>query len=119
MRILIRELAASQRFAGVLCIQNCQLGQSKNGSAFIKCILSDRSAQMHGRMWNASQELFSTLPTDGFVKVDGYTQPYQGQLQFIIEQITGVKPSGGDLEDLLPRTKYDIEKMFAELKNIL
>jgi 3'-5' exoribonuclease len=118
-RTYIRDLEANQLVAGVMAIQNCQLGQTKTGKPFIKCLLADKSGRAPGRMWNTTEELFSTLPTDGFVYVEGQTQPYQGEMQIIIQQIRAVKPSGADLLDLLPCTERDVEEMFAELRTVL
>ena len=118
-RILIRQMLANHLVEGVFAIQNCQLGQTKGGKPFIKCLIADRSARAPGRMWNASEELFSTLPTDGFVWIQGQTQPYQGEMQIIIQQIERATPTDADLDDLLPRTQYDVDAMFAELSAIL
>ena len=118
-RTLIRDLKANQFLDGVFAIQNCQLGQTKNGKPFIKCLLADRSAKVPGRMWNVTEELFSTLPTDGFVFVEGSTQPYQGQMQIIIQQIRAVTPKPHELEDLLPCSPFDRDEMFAEVRLIL
>ena len=118
-RTLIRAMQANLLVEGVFAIQNCQLGQTKGGKPFIKCLLADRSGRAPGRMWNTTEELFSTLPTDGFVWIQGQTQPYQGEMQIIIQQIEKTVPTEADLDDLLPRTRYDIDAMFAELSGIL
>jgi 3'-5' exoribonuclease len=91
------------------------LGQTKNGKPFIKCLLGDRTGRSPGRMWNASEELFSILPTDGFVAVEGQVQPYQGEMQIIIHQIRAAEPTDADLLELLPCTSHDIEAMYAEV----
>ncbi len=116
---MIRQLQDSQYIEGVFAIQNCQLGQTKGGKPYIKCLLADRSGRVPGRMWNASEELFSTLPTDGFVYIQGQSQPYQGEMQIIIQQIEKCTPTEAELLDLLPCTQYDIEEMFTELSGIL
>src|SRR5688572_13709386 len=99
-RILIREMQASQLLEGVYAIQNCQLGQTKGGKPFIKCLLADRSGRAPGRMWNTSEEIFNGLPTDGFVRIQGQSQPYQGEMQIIIHQIERCTPREDDLIDL-------------------
>jgi 3'-5' exoribonuclease len=114
-RTLIKNLKPSQYVDGVYAVNNCQLGQTKAGKPFLKCLLSDRSGRTPGRMWNASQELFQQLPTDGFVRVAGQTQPYQGEIQIIIDKIQAIEPSPEDLEQLLPTTSRDVEQMFAEV----
>lgn len=114
-RTLIRNLAPSQLVEGVYAIYNCQLGQTKGGKPYIKCLLGDRSGRTPGRMWNASEQLFRSLPTDGFVRIEGQTQPYQGELQIIIQNIQGVEPTESELADLLPCSQHDPEQMFREL----
>jgi len=115
-RTLIRDLDPNQYVQGVYAIHNCQLGQTRTGKPFIKCLIGDRSGKTPGRMWNASEELFSILPTDGFVRIEGQSQPYQGEVQIIIQQIEPVTPSDADLQELLPSTDRDIDQMFVELK---
>ncbi|NJL30261.1 MAG: HD domain-containing protein [Phycisphaerales bacterium] len=118
-RTLIRDLLPNQWVSGIYAIQNCQLGTTKTGKPFIKCILGDRSKKVPGRMWNASEELFASLPTDGFVQVEGQTQPYQGEMQIIIQQIEPAKPTGEDLLELLPRTENDIPTMLVEVVRLI
>lgn len=118
-RTYIKELTPGQMIEGVFAIQNCQLGQTRGGKPFIKCLLGDKTGQAPGRMWNATEELFQKLPTDGFVWIEGQTQPYQGEMQIIIQQIGGVEPSPEDLAELLPCTQYDVEEMYAEVRMIL
>jgi len=118
-RIPIDQLEANQFLEGVYAVQNCQLGQTKAGKPFIKCLLADATGRAPGRMWNASEQLFQSLPTDGFVFVSGQTQPYQGEMQIIIQEIGAVDPSPQDLQELLPRTQNDPDEMFAEVKALL
>ena len=66
-RTNINELKVPQTLEGVYAVQNCQLGQTKAGKPFIKCLLADKTGRTPGRMWNATEELYRTLPTDGFV----------------------------------------------------
>ncbi len=118
-RTLIRDMLPNQWVSGIFAIQNCQLGTTKTGKPYIKCIIGDRTKKVPGRMWNASEELFASLPTDGFVQIEGQTQPYQGEMQIIIQQIESAKPSGEDLLELLPRTENDIPTMLVEVVRIV
>jgi 3'-5' exoribonuclease len=118
-RVYIRDLQAAQNLEGVFAVQNCQLGKTKNGKPFIKCLLADKTGRTPGRMWNTSEEQFQTLPTDGFVWIAGQTQPYQGEMQIIIQDIRPYEPSAKDLMDLLPSTEHDIDEMFAQVLGFL
>jgi len=118
-RTFIRDMQPSRFIEGVFALHNCQLAQTKTGKYFLKCLLADSSGQTPGRMWNTTEELFQSLPTNGFVWIEGQTQAYQGQLQIIIQQIRAVEASEVDLSELLPCTKNDPEQMFKETVEIL
>jgi 3'-5' exoribonuclease len=118
-RPYINQLEASQLIEGVFAVQNCQLGQTRTGKPFIKCLLGDKTGRTPGRMWNANEALFNRLPTNGFVKITGQTQPYQGELQIIINEIAAHEPTDAELGDLLPSTSKSIDKMFTEVVNYL
>lgn len=115
----IRDLAASQFVDGVYSVQNCQLGQTKTGKPYIKCLIADKTGRTPGRMWNANEELFAKLPTDGFVWIEGQTQPYQGEMQIIIQTIRPHEPTEQELRELLPATRYNVDEMFAEVVRLL
>lgn len=114
-RINIADLEANQFIEGLYAIQNAQLGQTKAGKPYLKCLLADKSGRTPGRMWNISEQLFNELPQNGFVRIEGQTQPYQGEIQVIIQRISATEPTADQLTDLLPSTKYDVEEMYAEL----
>ncbi len=118
-RVYIADFGPAQFIEGVFSIQNCQLASTKGGKPYIKCLICDKSGRTPGRMWNATEELFAQLPTDGFVWVAGQTQPYQGEMQLIIQDIRPHVPTGNELSDLLPCTKCDIDEMFAEVIRML
>jgi 3'-5' exoribonuclease len=118
-RIYICDLQPSQLIEGTFAVQNCQLGQTRAGKPYIKCLLGDRTGRTPGRMWNASETLYKRLPTNGFVKIVGQTQPYQGQMQIIINEIAAHQPTDGELQELLPTTRYNVDEMFAEVVRYL
>jgi 3'-5' exoribonuclease len=118
-RVYISDFEPNQLVEGVFAVQNCQLGLTRSGKPYIKCLLADKTGRLPGRMWNASEELSNQLPTDGFVRITGQTQPYQGELQVIVQQMEAVEPRGSDLLELIPSTDKDINAMFAELRDLL
>lgn len=113
--INIKSFGPNQFIDGTYAIQNCQLGQTRTGKPFLKCLLQDSTGRAPGRMWNATEELFSQLPTNGFVWIEGQTQPYQGEMQVIIQKIAAINPTPEDLAMLLPTTQRDVEEMFSQL----
>ncbi|WP_200761432.1 3'-5' exoribonuclease YhaM family protein [Poriferisphaera corsica] len=115
----INGLSSNQYIEGVYAVQNCQLGMTKNGKPFLKCLIADKTGRTPGRMWNASEELYATLPTDGFVYIQAQTQPYQGEIQLIIQNIKPHVPTDTELRELVPTTKFSIDEMFSEVLRML
>jgi len=118
-RRFINQLEPAERIAGAFAISNAQLGRTKQDKTFLKCLIGDRTGQLPGRMWSIEIAHFKRLPTDGFVYIEAETQPYQGELQLIIQQIDPVQPSPEMLHELLPISSRPVEEMFAELTALL
>lgn len=117
--VFIDEIDASQYVEGVYTINNAQLGVTKSGKPFLKAIISDRTGRLTARMWNISEQQFSALPTDGFVWLEGNTQPYQGEIQLIIQSVETVDVTEADLVNLIPSSSRNISEMWNELLRIL
>jgi 3'-5' exoribonuclease len=118
-RRFINQLEPSERVAGVFAIANAQLGKTKQDKPFLKCLVGDKTGLIPGRMWSIDPIYFRRLPTDGFVYIEGESQPYQGELQMIIQVIEPVEITVEVLKDLLPCSQHDPEEMFAELTRLL
>ncbi|HVZ94096.1 MAG TPA: HD domain-containing protein [Phycisphaerales bacterium] len=119
LRKFIRDLGPNEWFSANFCIANAQLAVTRNGEPYLACLLSDRTGQAPARRWNMPPEHFKQLPTEGFVFAEGRTQPFKGELQFIIERIEGIQPSSDVLMELLPVAPRPIDDMFAELLALL
>ncbi len=116
---LIKDFRPNERFEGLFAIANAQMGTTRAGKPYLRCLFRDRSGELPARMWSITEELFGRLPTDGFVWAEGETQPYQGELQLIVHAIDPVEPTDRQLQDLLPTTERSIDEMWAELRALL
>jgi len=115
----IADFENSQYLDGVYCIYNAQLGQTKAGKPSLKAIIRDKSGQIAARMWNINEQQFKALPTNGFVWLEGQTQPFQGERQLIVQDIRGVEVAAEDLPNLLPATKKNVDEMVAQMRALL
>lgn len=119
VRRFIKDFGPSERVEGVFAISNAQLGRTRQDKPYLRCLISDRTGELPARMWSIEEAVFRRLPTDGFAYVEGETQPYQGELQFIIHVIDPSEPSPEQMRDLLPCSARPAEEMFAELTALL
>ena len=103
----------------VFLIASKDLRTTTQGGLYIHTVLADRTGQVPARVWQATEELFETLPEGGFARFKGRTENYKGTLQFIIEAIRPVKTDEVELSEFLPRTDRDIDQMWARVCDIL
>jgi 3'-5' exoribonuclease len=118
-RRYLSDLGSTEPFEGLFTIVNAQLGTTRGGKPYLRCLLKDRTLELPARMWNCPPELFRKLPTDGFVYAEGETQPYQGELQLILHSIRAAEPTAEQLRELLPSSPRAVDEMFQELSAAL
>lgn len=118
-RRFIIDLGPTERIEGIFSISNAQLGRTRQDKPYLRCLIGDKTGQLAGRMWSIEEAVFRRLPTDGFVWIEGETQPYQGELQLILHSIDATEPSADQMRDLLPSSPRPVEEMFTELTALL
>ncbi|MHC4139665.1 MAG: 3'-5' exoribonuclease YhaM family protein [Planctomycetota bacterium] len=118
-RKFISQLNGGTTIDEILLVQNKDLRTTKNGSLYIQAQLSDRTGMIDARMWDASTPFFESLGNDTFLRIKGRTEVYQNKIQLIIKHISKTDQEDIKLEDYLPGTEQDVNKMFSELKQIV
>ncbi len=118
-RKYLSDCAPGDMIEDVYVVSGKQLSPTANGKHFIKAFVSDRSAQVTARMWNATPDIFRAMPESGFVRLRGKIENYQNNLQCIIEQFAPAKEGTFEIGDLLPQTKKDIPRMYARISEVL
>lgn len=103
----------------VFLVASKDLRTTTQSSLYIHAVLIDRTGQLLARVWQATEEMFETIPEGGFARFKGRTENYKGNLQFIIDAIRPVKDNEVELSEFLPRTDRDIDQMWNRLTEIL
>ncbi|MGB2865378.1 MAG: HD domain-containing protein [Sedimentisphaerales bacterium] len=112
----INQIEAGQTIDDIYIVKDPILRSTTRGDLYIAMFLSDRSGQLNGRMWQASETIYKSLPKPGFVHIKGRSELYQNNLQIVINNVAVVDPGKVDIDDFLPRTKKDTKQMFEEVK---
>lgn len=116
----IADLESGQRLEDeVYLVLQKDLRTTNNGGLYIHAVLADRTGQLVARMWNASREVFASIPAQGLAHVTGRVESYKGKPQFIIDGVRTVDDKSIDPSIFLPASKYDIETMWTRVKEIL
>ncbi|MBA7686616.1 3'-5' exoribonuclease YhaM [subsurface metagenome] len=115
----INEIGPGEAIDDIYTVRDPILRSTTRGDLYIAMFLSDRSGQINGRMWQATETIYKALPKPGFVYVQGRSELYQNNLQLIVNNISVVDASKVCIEDFLARTDKDTKQMFDEVKKIV
>ena len=120
MNPMVRELrAGSYVRGGIYALVNPQIGVNRNGGRYLKCLLRDASGEVAGRKWKLDGfDLEDCLET-GFVRLDGEVVEFNGSPQVNIHDIEPERVAESDLSRLLPHTRFAIDRMYEDVRNLL
>jgi 3'-5' exoribonuclease len=115
----INTIGPGETINSVYVARDAILRSTTRGDLYIAMFLCDRTGQLNGRMWQASEVVYKSLPKPGFVHVQGRSELYQNNLQIVVNNIAAIDPSKVKVEDYLARTLKDVGQMFKEVKEIV
>ncbi|MHC4231381.1 MAG: 3'-5' exoribonuclease YhaM family protein [Planctomycetota bacterium] len=117
--LYIKDIQAGQQIQDTYMVTQPVLRNTTKGDLYIAMFLSDKTGKVNSRMWQATQELYQALPSEGFVAIRGKSELYQGNMQLVVNDIQVVEPDQVRLMDYMPRTENNIGEMFDQVKAIL
>lgn len=119
-RRFISELKPGETISDqVFLIAKKDLRTTTNGGLYIHLVLADRTGQLLGRIWNATQQQYETIPDGGFLRLRGRAESYKGSLQFIVDGMRPAQKGEFDPADFIPSTKHDVDEMWEKVLAIL
>ncbi|AQT69564.1 3'-5' exoribonuclease YhaM [Anaerohalosphaera lusitana] len=117
--LFIKELKPGQMIEDVYMVTQPILRNTSRGDLYIAMYLSDKTGKVNCRMWQATQEIYESLPKEGFVRIRGKSELYQNAIQLIVNQVEVIDPDEVSLADYMPRTDKNVSEMFNEVNSIL
>ncbi len=115
----INEIGPGEQIDDIYMVKDPILRSTTRGDLYIAMFLSDRTGQLNGRMWQATEAVYNSLPKPGFVHIQGRSELYQNNLQIVVNNIGVIDAGKVCLEDFLARTDKDTEQMFRGVKEII
>lgn len=115
----VSEMTGQGFVHGLYALVNPQIGTTRNGEPFLKCLLRDATGEAIGRKWRFNPATMSDITSTGFVGIEGEQEIYQEKLQIKITDIWQHQPTSEELTELLPSTRKNIDEMFAEVVTLI
>ncbi|MGH9689871.1 MAG: 3'-5' exoribonuclease YhaM family protein [Candidatus Acidiferrales bacterium] len=111
------DLADGQSFASLFLVREKEVRTSvRTGASWLQLELVDRTGAISAKMWDNFAPLVATFERDDVVQIRARVKLYNGQKELTLEQIIPASERDYDLGDFLPHTKYDVEKLYADLR---
>ena len=94
------------------------VAQTKAGKTYYSLILQDMTGTIDAKIWELSNaiEHFDALD---FIKVSGQITSFNNSLQFNVRRVQKAREGEYNVSDYMPTTKFDIDKMYSELLDII
>jgi len=115
----INQIEPGEVIDGIYMVKEPILRSTTRGDLYIAMFLCDRTGQLNGRMWQATEVIYKALPKPGLIHIQGRSELYQNNLQIVVNGVSVVDASKIDLQDFLARTDKDTDQMFEEVKKIV
>jgi 3'-5' exoribonuclease len=117
--LYIEQIQPGQQINDIYLISQAVLRSTTNGKLYIAMFVGDKSGKTNGRVWNATEELFKSLPKEGFVQIIGRSELYQNNLQIVADKLSPASAEKINIDDYLPKTTKDIGQMYKGMIEIL
>jgi 3'-5' exoribonuclease len=117
--LFVKDIQPGKQLNETYLVTQPVLRNTSRGDLYIAMFLSDKTGKLNGRMWQATEAIYQSIPSEGFIQIRGKSELYQNALQVIINDLVVVDADKVSLEDYLPRTEKNIDAMFGEVKEIL
>ncbi|MDI6754657.1 MAG: HD domain-containing protein [Thermodesulfobacteriota bacterium] len=117
-KIFVNQLKKGHAVESIFLVKEKSLTRTKTGNLYLSLRLTDRSGEVEGRVWENALDFSSLFGKDDFIKVRADVDEFQGTLQLRILKLKKCGDAEVMLDDFLPKTPQNIEKMFSEIKSI-
>lgn len=113
----VADLQDGQAFSSTFLVREKEIRKSpRTGKSWLELSLTDRTGSIAGKMWDHFEEIAKAFECDDVVQVRARVKVYNAQKELTLEQIIPVAERDYDLADFLAHTRFDVEKLFADLR---
>jgi 3'-5' exoribonuclease len=113
----ICDLQDGQGVASLFLVREKEIRtSSRSGKSWLELDLVDRTGRISAKMWDNFAVIAVTFERDDVVHVRGRVKLFNGQKELTLEQVIPAVERDYDLSDFLAHTKYDVEKLYADLR---
>ncbi len=113
----VADLQDGQNITSHFLVCEKEIRATREGKSYLRLELGDATGRVEARMW----EGFERFPfeRDDFVKIQARVENYRNKLQLSIEKIRRAEESEVNVADFFPHTSEDVDRLYAQLLDIV
>lgn len=111
----VTDLHDGEGVRAVFIVSERKLLVARNGKPYAKMLLTDKSGDVLGIIWEDARQQMSTIAPGDVVGIRGNVESYEGRAQIRIEKIVKLKEDEVDMSSLLRTTGKDMSSMMEEV----
>lgn len=118
-RRFINQLAERDQVNEIFLIADKQLRANRQGNLYLQLRLADKSGQLMGMLWNATENIANLVESGQYARVTGTVQLYNNQLQMIITKVERIAAEQVDEADFQTLQSADVDRLACRLAEML
>ncbi len=118
-RRFIAQLGENENLDEVFLVAEKQLRANRNGNLYLQVRLTDKTGSMVGMMWNSNERVYASFEAGDYLRVEGATQVYNGNLQIILSHVEKTVREKVDEADFATLTSDDVDKFVVRVSEHL
>ena len=118
-RRFISQWGERENIDDVFIVTEKQLRPNRNGNLYLLMRLSDRTGTVNAMMWNANDRTGRDFDSGDYVRVEGTTQHYNGNLQIIVNHVEPAEPAIVNEQELLQVDQQQGEHLMTRVADML
>ena len=116
-KIFVKDIKSGDSLFGELfAIKKYKRGATKNNRPYVDLVLSDCTGDLKAKIWSDDFLYCDSVKELDVVNITGTVGDFQGEKQLRITNLSKVEEY--DIEDFLPKSKLDPDKMFQKIIEI-
>ncbi|MEC7109524.1 MAG: OB-fold nucleic acid binding domain-containing protein, partial [Planctomycetota bacterium] len=115
----VNQLVERENVDEIFLVIEKQLRANRSGNLYLQLRLADRTGSLTAMMWNANERVSQSFESGDYLRVQGASQFYNGQLQLILTKVFSVDPGTVDESDFVVLGPSEVETLFGGLSDRL
>ena len=95
-RKYLNQFTENENVDEVLLAGGKQLRPNRSGNLYLQLTLSDKTGSVNAMQWNANQGTYDAFENGDYLRVQGKTQFFNGNLQIIVQKLAVVDAASID-----------------------